>query len=293
MHVQNWDDYRFVAVLARTGSLAEKSQLLGVDRSTVQRRIKALEARLGYNLFLKDGARYTALPEAQPILVAARTLETAFVAPAGHVEGQPLSGVLSITLTDSVYLGGVSDMIDDFQTTYPALRLDLAITTRKLSLDSVDSDVAVRPSDSPPDHLVGRRICDLAFGVYASHGYLKDHQGQSRDEHDWLTVGDDMVASPPGRWIEANVPADRRVLRADTFIALAEACRLGRGAALIPKCYGSRLPELVPVPHLMDAPHTTGLWLLTHPDLRHAPRVRTFIDFIGKRLTKEKARFTG
>lgn len=293
MHVQNWDDYRFVAVLARTGSLAETSRLLGVDRSTVQRRIKALEARLGYSLFLKDGARYTALAEAKPILAAARTLEAAFSPNTPVVKGESLVGNLSITTTDSVYLSGVSQMVDDFQSRHPGLRIDLSVTTRRLALDSVDSDVAIRPSDSPPEHLVGRRVCDLGFAVYSSHNYLQLNPGERREDHDWLVVTDDMANSPPGRWIGDHVPKDRRVMKADTFIALTEACRLGRGLALLPICYASRMQELVRLDHMMDAPHATGLWLLTHPDLRNTPRVRVFLDFIGKRLTKEKARFAG
>jgi DNA-binding transcriptional LysR family regulator len=55
MQVQNWDDFRFVAMLARTGSLPETSRLLSMDRSTVRRRIKGLKARLGFSLFLKTG----------------------------------------------------------------------------------------------------------------------------------------------------------------------------------------------------------------------------------------------
>ena len=88
MHVQNWDDYRFVAVLARAGSLAEASVLLGVDRSTVQRRIKSLEAQLGYPLFLRTGGRYRALPEANPILTAARMLEATSGASHPVTEGE-------------------------------------------------------------------------------------------------------------------------------------------------------------------------------------------------------------
>ena len=78
MHVQNWDDYRFVAVLARAGSLAEASVLLGVDRSTVQRRIKSLESQLGYPLFLRTGGRYRALPEANPSLSLTASLGITF-----------------------------------------------------------------------------------------------------------------------------------------------------------------------------------------------------------------------
>ena len=135
MHVQNWDDYRFVAVLARTGSLTETSRLLGVDRSTVQRRIKGLEARLGYSLFLKNGTQYKPLAEAQPILAAARTLESAMNPAASPTQGETLAGNLAVTTTDSIYMAGVSDMIDAFQERHPALRIDLSVTTRRLQLD--------------------------------------------------------------------------------------------------------------------------------------------------------------
>jgi DNA-binding transcriptional LysR family regulator len=293
MHVQNWDDYRFVAVLARAGSLAEASVLLGVDRSTVQRRIKSLEAQLGYPLFLRTGGRYRALPEASPILTAARMLEATSGAshPVTEGEAETLSGNLSVTTTDSIYLSSVSEMIDDFQGRHPALRIDLSVTTRRLVLDRLEADVALRPSDSPPDHLVGRRICDLAFGVYASRAYLENNPGKRRDQHSWITAGDNMMNSPPGRWIEAHVPPERRVLRADSFVAIGEACRLGRGAALLPKAYARRMPDLVPLDNLMDRPHATGLWMLTHADMRQNPRVRAFMDYLGRRISRAKSRF--
>jgi DNA-binding transcriptional LysR family regulator len=295
MRVQNWDDYRFVAVLARTGSLTEASVLLGVDKTTVKRRIKALEASLGFPLFLRSGAQHHALPEAEPILTAARTLEAALGGAAGAQgnDVQALSGNLTVTTTDSLYLSGVSEMIDAFQARHPALRIDLLVTTRKLQLHRLEADVALRPSDSPPDSFVGRRICDLAFGVYASRAYVEAHSGKRRDEHAWITVSDSMTNSPPGRWIEAYVPQDRRVLRADSFIAIAEACRLGRGAALLPRAYAARMPDLIPLDHLMDGPYATGLWLLTHADLRQNPRVRAFMDHLSRRLSRAKARFAG
>jgi DNA-binding transcriptional LysR family regulator len=295
MHVQNWDDYRFVAVLARAGSLSEASILLGVDRSTVQRRIKALEAQLGYALFLRTGGQYRPLAEANPILAAARMLEatTGAASPLPDGESEGLSGNLSVTTTDSIYLSSVSEMIDDFQQRHPALRIDLAVTNRRLQLDRLEADVAVRPSDAPPDHLVGRRLCDLAFGVYASRAYLENNPGKRRDQHNWITVADTMVNSPPGRWIEAYVPPERRVLRADSFIAIGEACRLGRGAAMLPRAYAVRLPDLIPLDHLMDAPHATGLWMLTHADMRQNPRVRAFMDYIGRRISRAKKRFSG
>jgi DNA-binding transcriptional LysR family regulator len=133
------------------------------------------------------------------------------------------------------------------------------VTKRRLQLDRMESDVAIRPSDAPPEHFIGRRICDLAFGVYSSRKYLELNAGRKRDEHAWLTVSEGMSASSPGHWMEAFFPSGRRVLRAHSFIAIAEACRLGRGVAMLPEAYAVRMPDLVPLDHLMGAPHPTGL----------------------------------
>lgn len=295
MRVQNWDDLRFVAVLARLGSLTEASQLLGVDRSTVKRRIKALEARLGHRLFVKDGSGYAPVPEAEPIIAAARGIEAAINGPVLRTDEKTsgVSGTLSVTTTDSVYLGGLSNMIHAFQAKHPGLRIDLYVTARKLALDQLEADVAIRPSDSPPDYFVGRRVCDLSFGVYASPVYLAANAGLCRKEHNWLTVSEALQASAPGRWVEAHIPSDRRIMCADTFVALAEACRLDRGVALLPKCYASGFSDLIAADHLMDEPLATGLWLLTHADLRDVPRVRLFLDFMWREISRRKQHFAG
>lgn len=167
------------------------------------------------------------------------------------------------------------------------------MTTRRLLVDRMQADVSIRPSDAPPEHFIGRRIFNLAFGACSSHKYLELNAGHKRDGYAWLTVSDGMSASSPGRWLDAFIPPGRRVLRADPFIAAAEACRLGRGVAMLPKAYAVRMPDLVPLDHLMDAPHATGLWLLTHPDMRNNLRARAFLDFVGKQLSKEKKHFAG
>lgn len=214
MHVQNWDDHRFVAVLARTGSLPETRRLISADRSAVRRRIRGLEARRRFSLCLKNSTQSKPLAQAQPILAAARRLESAMNPAASPARGETLAGNVAVTTKDPIYMSGVSEMIDAFQERRPARRINLSVTTRRL-------------------------------------------------------------------------------LRADTFIAIAGTCRLGRGVAMLPKAYTVRMPDLVPPDHLMDAPHAAGLWLLAHPDLRNNPRARAFLDFFGKRLSKEKKHFAG
>lgn len=168
--------------------MTETSRLPGVERSTVKRRIRGLQARRGYSLLLKKGAQYTPLAEAQPILAAARRLESAMNPAASPAQGGTLAGNVAVTTIGPVWMSGVSVMINAFQERRPALRIDLAVTTRRLRLDRLEPVVAIRPS---------------------------------------------------------------------------------------------------------DAPHATGLWLLTRPDMRNNPKVRAFLDFSGKRLSKEKKHFAG
>ena len=132
MHAQNWDDHRFVAVLARTGSFPETRRLISADRSAVRRRIRGLEARRRFSLCLKSGTQSKPLAQAQPILAAARRLESAMNPAASPARGETLAGNVAVTTTDPICTSGVSEMIDAFQERRPARRINLSVTTRRL-----------------------------------------------------------------------------------------------------------------------------------------------------------------
>ena len=88
-----------------------------------------------------------------------------------------------------------------------------------------------------------------------------------------------------------NTYSSRSSLRADSFIALAEAVRLGLGVAIMPSCYGDRIDGLERVDGLLKERIATGLWVLTHPDFRQSPRVRAMMDFLSQALSAQSYRF--
>lgn len=291
----NWDDLRFVAVLAEAGTIAEAARRLNVNRTTVLRRITAFEDKLNYRLFARDGWGLEPLPEAQPILEAAREIGDTLTAIERKTSGtgQDVSGDLTMTTTDSIFLAHIGEVVSRFQETYPNINLHVSVTTSRLNLGQREAEVAVRPSLAPPEHLVGRRVCDLNFGPYASRDYLNRHTYRSLADHDWIGMTADFKNAPTEAWLADHAPKGKIRFRADSFIAIAEAARWGRGIALLPRAYGDRHPDLVRVDKLIDGDIVTGLWVLTHPDFRQSPRVRVLMDFVTEELAASKHVYLG
>lgn len=289
----NWDDLRFVAVLAETGTIAEAARKLNVNRTTVQRRIAAFEDQLSYRLFSRDGWGLEPLPEAGPILEAARQIGGTLSQIERKTSGASaeVSGELSVTTTDSIYLAAAARLLGDFQAQYPALQLHVSVATRALDLDRREAEVAIRPSLAPPEHLVGRRICDLTFHPYAAPAYLENGHLRRVSDHDWLGMFETFRGVPSETWLSDHVPKERVKLRADSYVAIGEAARHGLGVAILPACYGDQTDGLVRVPNLVPQRIVTGLWVLTHPDFRQSPRVRAAIDFLSEGLGAARTLF--
>ncbi len=294
LHGMNWDDLRYVLALAEQGSIAAAAQALGVNRTTVLRRIGAFEQRAGLRLFERNGPDYTLTGEAEQLLAAARSVERTLLDLERKMVGHemPLQGVLRVTTTDALLLAVLGPHLAAFNARHREVTLELVVTNHMLSLTRRDADVAVRPCTTPPETLVARRVGDFGFAVYGGRGYLGANAQPDLAQHRWLGVDETMAASGPGRWLHRHVPERAVCLRADSFVALRDAAEHDLGLALLPCCLGdgsARLRRLAaPIQAL-----TTGLWILTHEDLRRAARVRAFTEHLARALEGQRALLTG
>ncbi|MEM5516133.1 LysR family transcriptional regulator [Henriciella sp. AS95] len=287
MHNWNWDDLRYVAALADTGTIAEAARRLNVNRTTVQRRISAFEEQLQYRLFSRDGWGLTPLPEATPFLEAARQIDESLSAIERKMSGASgdVSGDLTFTTTNSMYIAQIAELVSRFQSAHPGILLHINLTSSTLNVSQREAEVAIRPSMAPPEHLAGRRICDVTFGLYASWEYAARFRSHSPAEHDWIGYTDSFEGTPANEWISNNVPRNRVRMRADNYVAIAEAARWGSGIAVLPRAFGDQHDGLKRIEGMLDERISTGLWMLTHPDLRQSPRVRAFMDFMSHGLS--------
>jgi DNA-binding transcriptional LysR family regulator len=289
----NWDDLRFFLAVARSASLTEAGRRLGVSQPTVSRRLAAMEGRLGARLF-EMGPRGHALSAAgSDILETAEHVEEEITGIGRRVYGHDgrLSGSLRITCTDVMASHYLVDRLSRFAADHPGIELSLNCSLQHLSLTRREADVAVRITNRPPETLVGRRLARVAIGVYASPAYMKDGDaGGPAEGRGWIGWQDEAYNR---MIIAAHFPKAPIRHRADDMLAMVAMARAGLGLVILP-CYVADpdpgLQRVVPEPvdkGVMD------LWVLSHPDLRRAARVRAVTGFIAECVTADRALFEG
>jgi DNA-binding transcriptional LysR family regulator len=252
----NWDNLRYVLMVANKGSIAAAARELEVNRTTVLRRINKFQENLNCRIFDRGDTGYVLTPEAEKMIKAAREVENTLFDMQRQIAGHELKleGELRVTTTDSFMLSVLGPHLATFRQKHPHIVVDILVTNSLLDLTRRDADVAIRPTREPEASLVGRRLCDVEFGVYAVPGFDKTIK-------------------------QRNV-----CLRCDSFVAIRIAAEAGIGLALMPRFLGDDSSELVRLPLPADE-LTTGLWILTHPDLVRSARVNAFIQHFTEALS--------
>jgi DNA-binding transcriptional LysR family regulator len=268
------DDLRLVAALAQEKGVRHAARLLGTHVATIYRRLQALEQRLGLPLFERVDGDFHPTPAGAELIAAATdvsdrlgVLQRRLAADRGR-----LVGGLSVTTTDSL-LPLVAEAIKPFQAAHPDVRLHLIVSNAMADMARHDADVAIRPTATPPEALVGRRIAPVQFAIYAATAETPER---------WIALDESMSDARSRHWLARHV--DAPALRVNSMWAAAEACAAGLGWALLPDYLARRFP-LVPIkPPIAEL--ESAIWMLFHPDHRATPRVRYFVREVGQALQR-------
>jgi len=287
-----WDDLRVLLALHRHGSLKRASMALGVNISTVSRRLDALEEVSGAHLFDRtpDGTHPTAaaealLPFAERMEQAAegfvRGLEGFEVDPVGHVRLAAPPG-----LVDHFLAPALVELAD----AYPRLRLTILSSIGYADLQRREADLALRLLRPQAGDLVSKRLVTTGWCIVAAPAYAAELGRLSDpDVARWITWGDDLRHMPDRQWVETNVSADRIVLETSSMTAQLEAVRAGLGVTTAPPPY-AELRGLTAVrcgPKVrksLAALPEGALWLVGHRALRDVPRISVVWDWLAERF---------
>ena len=283
----DWDDLRLFLAIARAGSLSGAAKALGVNHSTVFRRLGAFEKRLGVRLFDRLPAGYVRTAAGDEMMSAAAAIEEQVTALQRRVTGRDLElrGSLRVTTTDTFALTFGMPHIAAFRAAYPGIEVELAAVNELVNLTRRDADVAIRPTRTPPEALVGRRVARIAWSVYASRerrGPKMPAAGEA-----WLDVDESLSHLISSRWLAARISPSQIALRGNTLLVLREACKAGLGLAILPCYVGDTDPGLRRIGELITELHA-DIWLLTHEDLRQTARVRAFLDFMAQAIGRDR-----
>jgi DNA-binding transcriptional LysR family regulator len=288
------EDLRLVRTVRETGSLSAAARALGLDHSTAFRRLGAAEARLGARLFLRARAGYAATAAGEEMAAAAARVLDDLEETARRLAGGDLSatGVVRVTMPDTL-VATVAPMLAAIAAAHPGLELETVSANGFLALTRREADAALRAADAPPEHLVGRRVATVATAPYARRGHPYPRGGPPDPAAlPWVGPDESLAHLKGAAWLRRSVPAANVRLRANTLLGVQAAVRAGAGAGLLPCFLGDADPDLVRLgPPLPDL--ATPLWLLTHPDLRRAARVRAVLDGLAERLDALSGVFEG
>jgi DNA-binding transcriptional LysR family regulator len=290
----NWDEFRLVRSIADARSLVGAAERLGVNPSTVYRRLAAVEAAVGARLFDRSRAGYAPTAAGEDMIALAATMAESIVEFERRVAGRDVkpTGELSVTVPGAIGLQFMPGIVAEFQALNPGVAVELILSNEALDLSRRDADVAVRLTNDPPQTLVGRRICTARWCVYRRRGMAGEPGAEAIEPVAFIGYGDTLGPTASRRWIEANVDPGRIVAKANSAHCMLELALQGVGAALLPCFLGDRSPDLVRVGYVLPE-LDAGLWTLTHADLRRAARVRAFMDFAAAELTKRRREIEG
>ena len=289
--MENWNEIRTAACVARLGTISAAAAALGVHRATVTRHVDALEAALGAKLFQRHARGFTPTELGLELLRIADATNAQFgeLQRIANCRSDELSGELTVTCLD-VLVPLVLPVLNTFQSENPEIAAHLVSSDRVLKLEYGEADVAFRIGAKPqhPDNVVLPALT-LRTGLYASSAYIALY-GRPELPDDFSAhrfVGPDAEAprTPYLDWLAQTVPTDRICLRSNSIKVLWDAVNAGSGIGFVPE-HMAKDRALIPVLPPREE-WSERVWVVTHVDLHRTRKVQAFVQVLKRAMASK------
>ena len=286
----DWDDLRYFLAIHRSGTLARAGSDLGINATTVGRRLAALEERVQARLFDRTPDGYVLTAAGRDLLPRAERMEDETLAIERDVMGADhrLSGMVRITATEMLATRFIMPHLPAFHDRCPEITLALECTTRPVSLARREADIVLRLARPKEENVVTRPLANIPLALYASHGYV-GHRGLPMEPdaslagHDLLLFADSRAFDFENDWFRSRLEGARIALRSDSVSSIYSATHAGLGIALLPVAVAARDPVLCRI-KTSTAPEPRVIWQAVYEDVHRSARVRAVLDFLGEIL---------
>lgn len=277
----DWDHLQYFLVLARAKTLTNAARMIGVEHSTVSRRIQALELALGTPLFKREATGYELTIEGLALVPRVEQMEHAFL----QIEKphQPLQGRVRIGTPEGFGTAFLAKLLAELSKKYPLLIIDLIPVPKMIKLSHREADIVIsidRPKSGP---YIITRLTDYCLKIYGSKDYLSQtqpiHKLEDLKQHRFVNYIDDLVYSPELYCLERLPLQLTANFRSSSILAQQIAVNAGAGLAILPKFLANDQPELEQVLH-DEVRFVHTFWMLTLVDLQHEPRIKLVWDFL-------------
>lgn len=274
----DWDDLRTVLHVVRGGSLAAAGVSLGVNYTTVARRVARAEAALDVILFERLADGYHPTEAGLQVAEQAAEMEAREHDLMRRLQGadQRLSGKLVVTAPQLMIGPYVAPVIERFSKSHPDVQVHLKASNELVDLTRREADLAVRISASPGDTLTGLRLAAQETASFAAPVWAERMKAGRDTVLDWVVYEQIPHVPKPARDV---FPNSRVVMTCNDMAAMVGAAVAGLGVVRMPMFLGRTTQGLVQVP-AMAPQHYPDIWLVGHPDVWPSARVKAFRDML-------------
>jgi DNA-binding transcriptional LysR family regulator len=282
----DWDGLRIFLTLSRTRTLAAAARKLGIDETTVGRRLARLEKEIGTSLLERGpgGLALTAAGEA--VRAAAEQMESAALSAERRALGadRQLSGRVRVTAPEILGRYFVLPALQAVHARHPGIDIELISTIARLDVTRREADVAIRTVRPTEPSLVARKLARMAVAPFVRRGRKKPAQLAAVSYVEGMRL--------PLRNVEDRIPGGRVALRTNSIATVFEAVRLGWGAGDLPCFVGDATPELERA-FPDQKPDVLDVWLIVHADVQRTARVRTLAEELARVFREGSALLAG
>lgn len=281
----NWDDAKVVLAVARGGTFAAAARTLGLDETTVARRLTRLERALEVEVFQAYDGRRIPTSRGAGLVAQAERLETEALR-LEHLAGDNLEeavGCVRIAATEMVARHILAPRIGELLAAHPKVTLRFLTGHENVSFARWETDLAVRLARPERGDLLVRKLADIRFAVFEARA--GQTVGKPKAARQWLTYHEDLAHLPEARFVAGKLDGAEPLLRSNDLDALAMAVESGAGVACLPMSVALMASRkegvgLAVVPEEKELNLVREAWLLMRPDQREVQSVRAVADWI-------------
>lgn len=289
----DWDHFRYFLELARAGTLAGAARRLGVEHTTVSRRLQALEKQVGSALFAREAGGHRLTEAGRQLMPKVEAMETAFLAVESAAPGvrQGLHGLVRIGTTEGFGNLILAPQLARFALGHPGLVVDLLALPRLVHLSRREADIVISLERPARGAVLVVKLTDYVLQLYGARNYLAGHAPiHTADDlrgHTFISYVDDLLFSKELQILDELHRPAHFVLRSTSILAQYEAARAGAGLAVLPAFVAAQDPSLIPVlPGLARFQRT--FWMSMPAENKHVARMQATWAFLREAVAAQQ-----
>ena len=274
---------RIALAIHRTGSMQAAAEMLQIDRTTVLRRLDAMEKQIGSRLFDRGSEGCTLTPKGEDVVRTAESIETAMASLGRRIgSGNEAAGKVTVTVPEYFASKILAPALPRLKDLYPAIEVNVQCGNNFLNILRGEADIGLRNRWPEQTSLIAKKVAAVGHAFYASKSYLEKRgtPAGSLAGHDFILFGEGIATMAGYDRMMELASVGRIVLRSNEILPLETAACAGLGIAYLPCMVAYGHSELSAVwPGLIGRLH--DVFLVAHEDVRVEQRIRAVYDFMA------------